>query len=195
MFSIAKKNDDATKEFEENTLQYINQLYDAALRYTRNETEADDLVQDTYLRAFVFYDRFQQGTNLRAWLFKILTNIFINKYRKKATENRILRNEKSKIYMITPEYNHNHFANPESNYFDKLLSEDIKSALDGLTEDFRYVVILADLYGFSYKEIAEILDCPLGTVMSRLFRGRRILRKLLIDRKPGVKKKKCLGVG
>ena len=112
MFSIAKKNDDATKEFEENTLQYINQLYDAALRYTRNETEADDLVQDTYLRAFVFYDRFQQGTNLRAWLFKILTNIFINKYRKKATENRILRNEKSKIYMITPEYNHNHFANP-----------------------------------------------------------------------------------
>jgi RNA polymerase sigma-70 factor (ECF subfamily) len=168
------------KRFEEQSMPYMPQLYSAALRLTKNEAEAEDLVQDAYLRAYVFFERFQQGTNLRAWLFKILTNLFINKYRRKATETRILADEDQKLSLLSPglvEY----CKDPERSYLESTFSDDVKRALDELNDDFRMVVLFADLHDFSYKEIADILDCPVGTVMSRLFRGRRALQAKLLD--------------
>jgi RNA polymerase sigma-70 factor (ECF subfamily) len=179
MFGFLSQNK-KKKRFEIESMQYINQLFSAALRLTKNEAEAEDLVQDAYLRAYVFFDRFQPGTNLRAWLFKIMTNLFINKYRRKATENRILADEDHRLSMLSPglvEY----CKDPEAAFFDGLFGDDVKRALDDVNEDFRMVVLLADLHDFSYKEIAEILDCPVGTVMSRLFRGRRALQARLAE--------------
>src|SRR5207237_5825139 len=113
------------KKFELQSMEYIHQLYSAALRLTKNEAEAEDLVQDAYLRAYVFFDRFQPGTNLRAWLFKIMTNLFINKYRRKATENRILADEDHRLSMLSPglvEY----CKDPETAFFDGLFGDDVK---------------------------------------------------------------------
>ena len=165
-------------------MPYIDELYSAALRYTRNVQAAEDLGQETYLKAFQAWDRFRQGTNCRAWLFRILTNTFINGYRRKVRERKVLGPE-SVVPIEETTFGRsslNAFRNPEKQLFDKLLSDDVKRALDELPDEFRMVVILADLQDFSYKEIAGILDCPVGTVMSRLFRGRRQLRGKLLDR-------------
>jgi RNA polymerase sigma-70 factor (ECF subfamily) len=178
MFGFGSRKE--KKRFELESMKYLNQLYSAALRLTKNEAEAEDLVQDTYVRATVFRDRFQTGTNLRAWLFKIMTNLFINKYRRRMTETRILADEDHRLSMWSPglvEY----CKDPEKTYFEGLLGDDVKRALDEINDDFRMVVLLADLHDFSYKEIAEILDCPVGTVMSRLYRGRRALQAKLTD--------------
>lgn len=164
------------KEFEEVALQYMDPLYSAALRLARNESEAQDLVQDAYLRAYRFFDRFEKGTNFRAWLFKILKNIYINKY----------RSESKKLQMVDASYVEasgglTAVATPEDEIFGKLLDDDITTAMDALPEEFRLAIMLSDLEGFSYKEVAEILDCPIGTVMSRLHRGRRLLRNTLYE--------------
>jgi len=164
------------KEFEESALQYMDSLYSAALRMTRNESEAQDLVQDAYLRSYRFFDKFQKGTNLKAWLFKILKNIYINKYRRESKRPQMVDVsdvEASGDLMVS--------TTPEDEIFDKLLDDDITRAMSDLPEDFRLAIILSDLEGFSYKEIAEILDCPIGTVMSRLHRGRRLLRDSLYE--------------
>jgi RNA polymerase sigma-70 factor (ECF subfamily) len=162
------------REFEEIALQYMDLLYSAALRMTRDGSDAQDLVQDAYLRAYRFFDRFEKGTNFKAWLFKILKNIYINKYRKKARTPQMVDVSDTNISGDLADT-----VTPEDEIFDTLLDDDITNAMDSLPEEFRLAIILSDLEGFSYKETAEILDCPIGTVMSRLHRGRRLLRKSL----------------
>jgi RNA polymerase sigma-70 factor (ECF subfamily) len=171
------------REFEELTLEHLDPLYSAALRLTKNERDAEDLVQDTFLRAYRFFDKFERGTNIKAWLFKILTNTFINRYRRKVKERNVTEgSEREAVHeaFISRDAS-DYAANPEQYMFDRLLSDDVLKAIDALPIDFRLVVILADLQEFSYKEIAEILDVPVGTVMSRLFRGRKALQRSLRD--------------
>jgi RNA polymerase sigma-70 factor (ECF subfamily) len=168
-------------EFESLTLDHLDPLYAAALRLTKNERDAEDLVQDTFLRAYRFFDKFERGTNIKAWLFKILTNTFINRYRRKVKERSVVEDERDTVHERFMSRDVSESAtNPEQYFFDRLLSDDVLAAIDSLPLDFRMVVILADLQEFSYKEIAEILDCPVGTVMSRLYRGRKLLQKYLL---------------
>ncbi len=177
-----KHTDRTRRDFETLSLDHLDALYSAGLRLTKNERDAEDLVQDTFLRAFRFFDKFERGTNMKAWLFKILTNTFINKYRRKVKERSVVEGaarEATSENFVTREPTES-ASNPEQYFFDKLLSDDVIRSIDGLPIDFRLVVILADLQEFSYKEIAEILDCPVGTVMSRLFRGRKLLQKNLL---------------
>jgi RNA polymerase sigma-70 factor (ECF subfamily) len=169
------------EEFEELVLPHLDPLYSAAMRLTRNERDAEDLVQDTCMRAYRFFDKFERGTNIKAWLFKILTNTFINRYRRRVKERSLV--EGADRASVQDEFVSREAAdfaaNPEQYFFDRLLSDDVLRAIDALPVDFRLVVILADLQEFSYREIADILDVPVGTVMSRLFRGRKLLQKSL----------------
>src|SRR3954464_11845622 len=176
-----RQNNRTKREFEELALQHLDPLYSAALRLTKNERDAEDLVQDTCMRAYRFFDKFERGTNIKAWLFKILTNTFINRYRRKVKERSVVEGvERESVHDQFVSRDATDFAaNPEQYFFDRLLSDDVLRAIDSLPIDFRLVVILADLEEFSYKEIAEILECPVGTVMSRLFRGRKLLQKTL----------------
>lgn len=177
------KPDPATllREFEQTALIYTDELYATALRLTKNERDAEDLLQDTFLKAYTFFHRFEKDTNCRAWLFKILTNTFINAYRRKTKEREILGADDLRAVE------ENLFSrdraliqyNPERGLMRKLISEDVRVALENIPIEFRMVVVLADLQGFSYKDIALILACPVGTVMSRLFRGRKLMRKQL----------------
>jgi len=162
------------KQFEGIALQYMDSLYSAALRMTSDEGDAQDLVQDVYLRAYRFFDRFEKGTNFKAWLFKILKNIYINRYRKELKAPQMVDISDAEMSGDMPAT-----TTPEDEVFDGLLDDDITSAVDALPEEFRLTIILSDLEGFSYKEIAEILNCPIGTVMSRLHRGRKLLRESL----------------
>ena len=178
-----RKSNAVRRDFQEIALPHIDGLYAAALRLTRDERDAEDLVQDTLVRAYRFFDRFERGTNIKAWLFKILTNTFINKYRRKSKERSIT--EGAERQAVTERFFSagvsQRSGDPEHHIYDRLLSDDILKAIDELPIDFRLVVILADVQEFSYKEIAEIVGCPVGTVMSRLFRGRRLLQKKLAD--------------
>ncbi len=172
------------EKFEEIAFDFMDSLYSTALRLTRNTEEAEDLVQDTYLRAFRFFDKFQEGTNFKAWIFKIMTNTFINKYRKKVRTPQQVQLDKVAFGLENEDEKEEKVEQIEWSGFDEeryeeLFDDDIKSALSQLSEEFRIVVLLADIEGFSYKEIAEIIDRPNGTVMSRLFRGRRMLQKIL----------------
>lgn len=167
-------------QFEEIAFIYMDSLYSTALRLTRNTEEAEDLVQDTYLRAYRFFDKFQIGTNFKAWIFKILTNTFINKYRKMVRTPQQVQLEKVEFGLENEDKGDavEWSGFDEANY-EELFDDDIKSALSQLSEEFRMVILLADVESFSYKEIAEIIDRPIGTVMSRLFRGRKMLQKVL----------------
>jgi RNA polymerase sigma-70 factor (ECF subfamily) len=170
-------------EFEEAALVHIDELYCAALRYTKNERDAEDLVQETMLKAFSFFHRFKKNTNCRAWLFKILTNTFINQYRRRTKEREILGGDDVRVVeqnffsRDTTEF----YQNPERGLSNRLMSDEVKQALASLQPEFRSVVVLADLLGFPYKDVAHVLDCPVGTVMSRLFRGRKLMRRALAD--------------
>ena len=178
------RHDNSTrKEFEELTLPHLDTLYSAALRLTKNERDAEDLVQDTFLRAYRFFDKFERGTNIKAWLFRILTNTFINRYRRSVKERSIIEGSEKEAVQerFVSRRASEYAANPEQYLLDRLLSDDVLRAIDELPIDFRLVVILADLQDFSYNEIAEIVGCPVGTVMSRLYRGRRLLQKKLKD--------------
>lgn len=169
--------------FQDTAMEYIDELYASALRYTKNERDAEDLVQETYLKAYNNWDRFEQGTNCRAWLFTILTNTFINKYRRKKKEREILNADDLRPieeFFFNRE-NTAFYDSPERDIVQGAFSQDLKDALGSLSEEFRTVVVLADLNDFSYKEVAHILDCPVGTVMSRLFRGRKMMRAALVD--------------
>ncbi len=170
-------------DFESEALPHLPALYSAAVRLTRNERDAEDLVQDAVLRAYRFFDKFERGTNFRAWLFKILTNTFINRYRRTVKERALVEGpEQGSVQeQFVSRDAADHAADPERHFFDRLVSDDVVKAIDELPIDFRMVVILADLQEFSYKEIADILDIPVGTVMSRLFRGRRLLEKALLS--------------
>lgn len=184
MFGFKKrKNGGARSEFEALAVEHMDALYGAALRLTRSPKDAEDLVQDTYLKAFRFFDSFEKGTNLKAWLFKIQTNTFINKYRRRVKERELADTPAEDLVLdrFVSSEQMNAIKDPENDFFGKLLSDEVIEALDQVPVDFRMVVVLADIQGFSYKEIAEIVGCPVGTVMSRLFRGRRVLQKALFD--------------
>ena len=175
--------DKRKKEFEELTLKYIDSLYGTALKLCHDEDTAKDLVQETYLRAYRFYDKFQWGTNLKAWLLKILRNTYINRYKKEQREINLF--DMADIDPVYEEFLNREairaYENPEDSLYQKLFAEDLERALKKLPEEFRLVVILADIEELSYREIAEIMDCPIGTVMSRLHRARKMLQKYLID--------------
>ena len=167
-------------DFEREVMPQLPALYGVALRMTRNEGDAEDLVQESILRAYRFFDTFEAGTNCKAWLFRILTNAFCNRYREREREQEILSEAEASEANIgqfvggTP-------RDAETALLGRMLSRDVERALAAVPSDFRLAVILADLEDFSYKEIAEIMDCPAGTVMSRLYRGRKLLQKLLYE--------------
>jgi RNA polymerase sigma-70 factor (ECF subfamily) len=169
--------------FERDAMPYVGQLYAAAMRMTRNPADAEDLVQETMLKAYRAYDTFQEGTNLKAWLYRILTNTYINRYRKaqrRPTETDLGEVEDLYLYRrLGSEDTADMARSAEDQLLEGLVESDIKEAVESLPEHFRLPVLLADLEGFSYKEIAEILEIPIGTVMSRLHRGRKQLQRAL----------------
>ncbi len=178
-----RRTNESRSEFEMLALEHVDALYSSALRLTRNERDAEDLVQDALVRAYRFFDKFERGTNIKAWLFKILTNTFINRYRRKAKERSVVEGVEQQT--VTERFFSRDMSSmsddPETYIFERLLSDDVLRAIDELPVDFRLVVVLADIQEFSYKEIAEIVGCPVGTVMSRLFRGRRLLQRRLTE--------------
>ncbi len=164
-------------------MPYMDQLYGAARRMTRNADDAEDLVQETYLRAYKGYDRFTEGTNLRAWLFRILTNLFINEYRRrKRRPAEVDLGDTDTLYMykgLGGAELARRSRSAEDELLDGLTSAEVRNAIESVPDSYRVAVLLADVEGFAYKEIAEILDVPIGTVMSRLHRGRKKLREAL----------------
>ncbi len=169
--------------FETEALSYMDQLYAAALRMTRNPADAEDLVQETFAKAFAAEDKFTPGTNLKAWLYRIQTNAFINTYRKKQREPKRTDADAVEDWQLAAAATHQSsgLASAEQVALDGIGDDDVRNALSELSDDFRMAVYLSDVEGFAYKEIAEIMDTPVGTVMSRLHRGRRMLREKLRD--------------
>jgi RNA polymerase sigma-70 factor (ECF subfamily) len=169
--------------FADDAMQYTKQLYAAAMRMTRNPADAEDLVQETFLKAYRAYDSFTAGTNLKAWLYRILTNTYINKYRKASRRpDEVDLGNVEDLYLyrrIGSEESVEASRTTEDRVLDGLVESDIKKAVEALPENFRIPVLLADLEGLSYQEIADILDIPIGTVMSRLHRGRKAMQKAL----------------
>ena len=172
-------------DFADQAMQYAPQLYSSALRMTRNRADAEDLVQETFLKGFRSFDSFTDGTNLRAWLFRIMTNTYINKYRAKQR-----RPDETDLGEIEDLYLYKNLGtlqdssigrSAEESLMELLPDDEVKAALEDLPDNFRLPVILADVEGFAYKEIAEMLDIPIGTVMSRLHRGRKAMQKALHD--------------
>jgi len=172
-------------EFTELAMEYMPALYTAALRMTRNPSDAEDLVQETYLKAYRAFGGFQEGTNLQAWLYRILTNTFINTYRAKKR-----RPEITDVEDVEDLYLYRHLGadrpaglgrSAEEEALERVTDTEVKEAIESLPESFRIAVLLADVEGFSYKEIAEITDVPIGTVMSRIHRGRKALQKALFE--------------
>ncbi|MGQ0520932.1 MAG: sigma-70 family RNA polymerase sigma factor [Actinomycetota bacterium] len=171
--------------FADQAMEHMGSLYNAALRMTRNPADAEDLVQETYLKAYRSFSSFEQGTNLKAWLYRILTNTFINSYRARKR-----RPEQTDVEDVEELYLYHRLGgleaaaagrSAEEDVLESFTDDEVKAALDGLPEQFRLAVLLADVEGFSYKEIAEMTDVPIGTVMSRIHRGRRALQKALFD--------------
>ena len=179
----AETDEERRARFERDVMPLMPSLYSAALRLTRNPSDAEDLLQETFLRAYRGFGGFTEGTNLKAWLYRILTNTFINAYRKRQREPvMVLEEEIPDWYLYDRLTQSGETSSAEAQVLERLPDEDVQGALDSLPEGFRMAVWLADVEGFSYKEIAEILGIPIGTVMSRLHRGRKSLEKLLWEK-------------
>lgn len=178
----AELSEDDKRRFQEEALPLLDSLYGGALRMTRNPADAEDLIQETMLRAYRSFDRFEPGTNLKAWLFRIMTNAYINTYRKKQREPQKVSQDEVEdfdLYRELKDHDPQFSVTPETIVLDGLVDSDITDAIEDLPEQFRLAVILSDVEGFSYAEMAEIMDVPMGTVMSRLHRGRKALQKRL----------------
>jgi len=179
LFFLAKKK--ASQVFEQAVLEHLDALYGTALKMTGQVAEAEDLVQDTFLRAIRFHRKFEPGTNLKAWLFKMMVNLFINRYRRKR-RSREIQEGSERHEMLERMYPSDQLAStskPEEYFFEKLFSDDVVAALCELPHDFKMVVLLVDVNDFSYAQVADILGIPVGTVMSRLHRGRKLLQSSL----------------
>lgn len=175
----------AREDFTKDAMQYAPQLFSTALRMTRNRSDAEDLVQETFLKGWRAFDSYQQGTNLRAWLFRIMTNTFINKYnaqQRKPQETELDEVEELFLFRRMGAFDQSKMNQSAEDQMLELFTDDeVKNAIEALPETFRIPVLLSDLEGFSYKEIAEMLDVPIGTVMSRLHRGRKAMQKMLYE--------------
>ncbi len=179
---MATTFDDGIWDFGHAELPFRGQLYRSALRMTRSAEDAEDLLQETYLKAYRYYDRFEEGTNLKAWLFRIMKNTFINSYRRRKAQPAVVEFEELRdAYedsMLGDGVGHE--LDPESVLIGTQLDQGIREALESLPHDYRMAVVLADLHGATYQEIADLLAVPVGTVMSRLYRGRRLLERALL---------------
>jgi len=175
----------AKEQFTSDAMQYAPQLFSTALRMTRTRSDAEDLVQETYIKGWRSFHTFQEGTNLRAWLFRIMTNTYINKYnakKRKGTEVELDDVEELFLYKRLGSIDQSQLSSSAEDQMLELFTDDeVKGALESLPEDFRIPVLLSDVDGFSYKEIAEMLEIPMGTVMSRLHRGRKAMQKMLYE--------------
>lgn len=168
-------------EFEQEAMPHMDALYNFALRMTGDPEDADDLVQETYLKAFKFFDKFEKGTNCKAWMFRILKNSFINDYRKTSKEPDKVDYDDIQNFYETIKSSDVKTQHVQEDVFSQLLDDDISKAITNLPEDFRTVIILSDIEGFTYEEIADFVDCPVGTVRSRLHRARKMLYASLYD--------------
>ena len=172
---LAAETESKAEKFEAVALEHMNLVYRSALYMAQNENDAQDLVQETYLRAYRFFDKFEEGTNCKAWLLKILQNTFINTIRRKRKQSRVihLSEMEDQGLELTSD------ANPEYEVFGDLFDDEMTAAMNRLPVEYRTAILLADVKRLSYKEVADIVDCPIGTVMSRLHRGRKLLRESL----------------
>nr|NLI50987.1 sigma-70 family RNA polymerase sigma factor [Propionibacterium sp.] len=194
LVDLATEDDEQrAARFERDALPYLDQLYGAALRMTRNPADAEDVVQETFAKAFSAFHTFEPGTNLKAWLYRILTNTYINAYRKKQRQPQIAGGEDVEDWQLhrAEQHTSDGLRSAEMEALDLMPDSAVTEAMNALAPDFRLAVYLADVEGFSYKEIAEIMGTPIGTVMSRLNRGRTQLRKALSD----YARERGLGVG
>ncbi|MBD3184802.1 sigma-70 family RNA polymerase sigma factor [Candidatus Poribacteria bacterium] len=165
------------KEFEDTALEHMGAIYSAALRMSKDKSEAEDLVQDTYLRAYRFFDRFEPGTSIKAWLFRILKNTYINNFKKRSKTPEHIDFDRLRLSEEEPTSSHN----PEEEVLYSTFGDELMRSIEALPEEFQKVIMLSDVYGYSYKETAKELGRPIGTVMSRLHRGRKLLRISLYE--------------
>ena len=180
---VSETSEERRQRFERDAMQYVDQLYSAAMRMARNPADAEDLVQEAYTKAFSAFHQYKPGTNLKAWLYRILTNTYINLYRKRQREPLQSNSDTIEDWQLARAESHTStgLRSAEAEALDHLPDSDVKRALQAIPEEFRLAVYFADVEGFAYKEISDIMNTPIGTVMSRLHRGRKMLRDMLAD--------------